>query len=146
MEAEIDLSPARLIRWLRDELGRDVPRVAARCTREFVSEPTDGPVAAGDEYGDLSATLTIGVIELAPAGGQVGWRLTLRLEDPLGAHLPEDGPVPDGPEPVSLTDFAAAFAAADDMAATVMLEADSPEARRKAERIIAHILADGESA
>jgi hypothetical protein len=143
MEAEIDLSPERLIRWLRDELGRGSPRVEARCSREFVAEPTDGPVAAGDEYGDLSATVTVGTIELTPAGVQGGWRLSLRLEDPLGAHLPEDGSVPEGPEALSLTDFEAGFPAADDLAATVTLEADGPEARRKAERIVAHILADG---
>jgi hypothetical protein len=145
MEAEIDLSAARLIRWLRDELGRGAPRVAVHCSREFVSEPTDGPVAAGDEYGDLSATITIGMIELTPAAGQGGWRLTLRLEDPLGAHLPEDGSVPEGPEALSFADFEAAFAAADDLAASVTLESDGPEARRKAERIIAHILGDGAS-
>ena len=145
MEAEIDLSPARLIRWLRGELGRGVPRVVARCSREFLSEPTDGPVAAGDEYGDLSATVTVGLIELTPAAGHGDWRLTLRLEDPLGAHLPEDGSVPEGPEALSLADFEAAFPAADDLAASVTLEADGPEARRKAERIVAHILADGAS-
>jgi hypothetical protein len=143
MEAEIDLSPARLIRWLREELGRGSPRVDVHCSREFVAEPTDGPVAAGDEYGDLSATVTIGVIELTPAGVHGGWRLSLRLEDPLGAHLPEDGSVPEGPEALSLADFEAAFPAADDLAATVTLEADGPEARRKAERLVAHILADG---
>jgi hypothetical protein len=146
MEAEIDLTAERLIRWLRAELGRGTPRVAARCSREFVAESTDGPVAAGDEYGDLSATVTVGLIELTPAGGQGGWRLTLRLEDPLGAHLPEDGSVPEGPEPLTFADFEAAFAAADDLETSVTLEADGPDARRKAERIIAHILADGAGA
>ena len=146
MEAEIDLSAARLIRWLRDELGRGTPRVAAQCSRDFLSEPTDGPVAAGDEYGDLSSTVTVGLIEITPASGQGGWRLTLRLEDPLGAHLPEDGSVPDGPEALTLADFEAAFAAAEDLDSFVTLEADSPEERRKAERIIAHILADGAGA
>ena len=84
---------------------------------------------------------TVGLLEVAPAAGPARWVLRLRIEDGLGAHLPEDGSVPDGPEEMALDDFAACFLDGDADAA-ITLETATPADGRGFERVFARILAD----
>jgi hypothetical protein len=145
MEREIDLAPQHLIDWLRADLaGGGARRLEVRATREFLAE--DGPAAAEglDAEDGMEVLTTVGLLEVAPAGGSARWVLRLRVEDPFGAHLPEDGSVPDGPEEIGLDEFAECFLADGEAGATatVTLETGSPAGGRGFERLLARILAD----
>jgi hypothetical protein len=143
MEHEIDLTPRHLIDWLRADLARGgAARLAVRATREFLCEP--GPLAGAglDAEDGMEALTTIGVLEVAPRNGGARWTLRLRVEDPIGAHLPDDGSVPDDPEELGLERFADAFLRGPDPGGTVTLEATTAADRRRFERLLAEMLAD----
>jgi hypothetical protein len=141
MELEIDLAPAQLVRWLEAELARPGPRAfAVRASREFLSEPAGGGNGLDPEDA-LASLVTVGLLDVAALNGSGDWCLSLRVEDPFGAHLPEDGSVPDGPEDLTLADFGAAFAS-EDLDASMTLTAATAADRRKAERVLARILED----
>jgi hypothetical protein len=144
MEREIDLTPRHLVDWLRDDLARPGPRrLEVRASREFFAE--DGPAVAEDldPEDDVLVVTTVGTLEVTPvAGGPQHWVLRLRVEDPIGSHLPEDGSVPDGPESMSLDDFEGCFLVTEDPDATVTLEVDGAADGRSFDRVLARILAD----
>ena len=142
MEREIDLLPRHLVAWLRaDRAAGGLARLQVRATREFLAE--DGPATAEglDADDEIAVVTTVGLLEVAPAAGPANWVLRLRIEDGLGAHLPEDGSVPDGPEEMALDDFAACFLDCDADAA-VTLETATAADGRGFERVFARILAD----
>ena len=144
MEREIDLTPRHLVDWLRDDLARPGPRrLEVRASREFVAE--DGPAIAEDldAEDEVLVVTTVGLLEVTPAaGGSRAWVLRLRVEDPIGSHLPEDGSVPDGPEAMSLDEFEGCFLANEDADATVTLEVAAAADGRSFDRVLARILAD----
>jgi len=143
MEREIDLMPRHLMDWLKADLaGAGVERLAVRATREFACE--DGPAAAEglDAEDGIAVATTIGLLEVAPAAGHRRWVLRLRVEDPIGSHLPDDGSVPDGPEEIGLDEFERCFLADGDAGAAVTLEAATAADGRGFDRLLARILAD----
>jgi hypothetical protein len=143
MEREIDLAPRHLVDWLRADLAGGGPRhLEVRATREFLAE--DGPVAAEglDAEDGMEVLTTVGLLEVAPAGGAARWVLRLRVEDPVGSHLPDDGSVPDGPEEIGLDEFADCFLADGDANATLTLETGCAADGRGFDRVLARILAD----
>jgi hypothetical protein len=143
MEQEIDLAPRHLIDWLRADLARGgARRFSVRATREFLAEPASLAGTGIDAEDGMEALTTVGLLEVAPVNGAGRWTLRLRIEDPIGCHLPDDGSVPDDPEELALDDFEAAFLAPDDPDATVTLETASADDRRRFERLLAEMLAD----
>ena len=143
MEREIDLTPARLVAWLRaDRAAGDVSRVRVQATREFLAE--DAPAAAEglDAEDGIAVVTTVGQLEVTPSAGPARWVLRLRIEDGLGEHLPDDGSVPDGPEEIGLEVFAACFLAAAGPDATVTLEAPTLADFRGFEPVLARILSE----
>jgi hypothetical protein len=144
MEREIDLAPQHLVDWLRADLARGGARLEVRATREFLAEDCPSTAEGLDAEDGMEILTTVGLLEVAPASGNARWVLRLRVEDPFGSHLPDDGSVPDGPEEIGLDEFAARFLADGDAGATatVTLETGSPAAGRGFERVLARILAD----
>ena len=140
MERDIDLTPAHLLLWLKAELASPAPRLKASATREFLTEP-ERPVGVDAEDG-LEVMATVGVLEVEPAGGGAHWRLRMRIEDPLAAHLPEDGSVPDDPEAIDLAEFERCFLSAGEPAATFTLESACQADQRSFDRVFASILSD----
>jgi hypothetical protein len=143
MERDIDLTPQHLLDWLRDDMahgGRE--RLAVRATREFLTE--DGPLGAMgiDVEDDISVMTTIGLLEVAPPPGGHHWVLRIRVEDPVGEHLPDDGSVPDGPEEIGLEEFEACFLASEDLSASVTVEAATAADRQSFERVLARMIRD----
>jgi hypothetical protein len=142
MEQEIDLTARHLIDWLRADLALGgARRLRLRATREFLAEPAPLAGSGLDEEDDIEALTTVGLLEVGPRDGAAHWTLRLRIEDPIGCHLPDDGSVPDDPEELALSDFEAAFLPAGLEEATVTLEAASAEDRRRFERLLAEMLA-----
>jgi hypothetical protein len=137
MERDVDLSSRQILAWLRRDAARgDRRQLAWRATREFVVEPASGPGIDADD--GLDTGCTIGLLEVGPRRGSQRWTLRLRIEDELGAHLPDDGSVPDDPEPMDLAGFEAAFLPAGaEPPADVGLEADTATARRHFRRLVA---------
>jgi hypothetical protein len=145
VETEIDLAPSHLLRWLEAELGRpDAPDLQLRATRDWQIEPAGGDgVASLDEEDELTAHVAYGTLELACPDG--GWRLTLEVIDAINGGSAEDWPPvgveSDGPDEISLAAFAETFPV-DDLEARLVLRTEDGSARRRAERLIARILAD----
>lgn len=137
MQRDVDLTPRQLVAWLRADAagGRTLDW---RASREFLAEPATGAGIDADD--GLEALLTVGTIEVAPKAGAPRWALTLRIEDEVGSHLPDDGSVPDEPERLDLDAFEQAFLPTDggaDPPAEVILEVDDTVARRHFERLFA---------
>jgi hypothetical protein len=143
MEREIDLTPRHLVDWLKAEFmaGR-ASRLDVRASREFLAE--DGPVAGEglDAEDEVAVVTTVGLLEVAPPAGSGTWVLRLRIEDPVGSHLPDDGSVPDGPEEIGLEQFERCFLGADDLDATITLETGTAADGRGFDRLLARILTD----
>jgi hypothetical protein len=85
---------------------------------------------------------TIGLLEVAPPPGGHHWVLRIRVEDPVGEHLPDDGSVPDGPEEIGLEEFEACFLASEDLSASVTVEAATAADRQSFERVLARMIQD----
>jgi hypothetical protein len=145
VETEVDLAPGHLLRWLEAELGRPgSPALSLRATRDWRIEPAGGAGVAGlDEEDELAAHVAYGTLELAPPDG--AWRLTLEVIDPINGGAADDWPPvgieSDGPDEVPLARFAETFPV-DDLETRLTLHAQDGAARRRAERLIARILAD----
>jgi hypothetical protein len=139
MQRDVDLTPRQLIAWLRtDGAGGASRKLDWRASREFLAEPATG--AGIDAEDGLEALFTVGTIEVVPRGGGPRWALTLRIEDEVGSHLPDDGSVPEDPEPLDLDAFERAFVPLDGGAeppAEVILDVDDAAARRHFERLFA---------
>lgn len=144
MEREIDLTPRHLVDWLKADLASGSAQVEVRATREYLAET--GPASAEelDSEDEMTVLLTVGLLEVTPARGP-RWTLRLRVEDPVGAHLPEDGSVQDEPEEIALDEFEACFLADDDRPAAVTVETDGAADGRGFERVLSRILADRHS-
>jgi len=142
MERDVDLNPQHLLDWLKADLACGGERLTVRVTREFLSE--DGPVTSMgiDAEDDISVLTTVGLLEIAPFPGRHHWVLRLRVEDPVGEHLPDQGSVPDGPEEIGLDEFEACFLASDDLSASVTVEAGTAADRQNFDRLLARMTED----
>lgn len=76
---------------------------------------------------------------------QNGWLLQVRVEDVVGPHAPEDESVPDIPEEIDLDDFSAEFIAPDRGTIYVTVDAETPEAKRRFDRMFADLIRDRHS-
>lgn len=142
MEREVDLTPAHLMAWLRADLADGSQRLKVRASREFVCEEAPASAPDLDAEDGMEVLLTVGHLEVEPANGKARWLLRMRIEDPFGSHLPEDGSVPDEPEQIGLDEFEACFLAAGDPASTCTLEAGCAADARGFDRVLARILSD----
>lgn len=144
-EIEVDLAPSHLLHWLEIEMNSaDALPLTVRATRDWRFEPAERAEDHGvDPEDELAAHVALGTVEVVPRDN--GWRLRLEVIDAINGGIAEDWPPvgieSDGPDEVSLATFADTFPV-DDVESRVTLEAGTPEARRKAERLIARILAD----
>ena len=128
MEHEIDLTPRHLIEWLRADLARGAgTRLMVRATREFQADPAPLAGTGLDAEDEIAALTTVGLLEVTPRDGAGRWMLRLRVEDPLGSHLPEEGSVPDGPEEIGLEDVTKALVAVDSFALNTTTSGDVAE-------------------
>jgi hypothetical protein len=145
MEREIDLTPRHLIDWLKADISAGTRSLDVRATREFVGEQDPATGEGLDAEDEMAVLTTVGLLEVSPARGGHRWVLRLRVEDPIGSHLPDDGSVPDGPEEIGLEEFEGCFLAGDGVDAAVTFEADSAADGRGFARLLSRILADRHS-
>jgi hypothetical protein len=143
VETEVDLAAGHLLRWLEAETaGGTAPSLSIRATRDWRVEPaTDTPGLDDDD--ELAAHVAYGTLEIVPTDRS--WCLTLEVVDGINGGAADDWPPvgieSDGPDEVSLATFAETFAI-DDLEARLTLRADDTDARRRADRVIARVLAD----
>jgi hypothetical protein len=144
-EIEVDLAPGHLLDWLEVEMhGADTPPLTVRATRDWRLEPAGRGEGLGlDPEDELASHVALGTVEVVPRDGC--WRLRLEVVDAINGGTAEDWPPvgieSDGPDEVSLATFADTFPV-DEIESRVTLEAETSEARRKAERMITRILED----
>ncbi len=145
VELEVDLAPEQLLYWLETELaGQEPLALTVRAARDWRHEAAGGDQEIGlDSEDELAAHIAFGTVEVTPSDGC--WRLTLEVSDAINGGMAEDWPPvgieSDGPDEISLETFADTFAV-EEIESRVTLQAETPEGRRKAERLIARILAD----
>lgn len=145
LEREVDLAPEQLLYWLETEFaGRNPPRFTVRATRDWRCEPADGAEELGlDPEDELVTHVAFGTVEIMPPDGC--WRLALEAIDAINGGNADDWPPvgveSDGPDEISLETFANTFAV-EDVETRMTLQAETTEGLRKAERLIARILAD----
>lgn len=138
---ELDTAADHIVRWLKDEMTEGKQSLQVRATREYVREPVlDRETAQLDDETDVSSLLTVGVLDVWPAGVEDGWRLRVRVEDIFGPHTPEDESVPTGPEEIDLDDFETNFIAPDRGTAFVSVEVDSAGAKQRFDNIFANLM------
>jgi hypothetical protein len=141
---EIDLAPFQLLRWLEAEFDRAGEHgFRLRATREWRVETVSPGTEDLDPEDGLAAHTAYGTLEMI--GTDESWRLVMEIADDLGGATASDWPPideePDGAQEVSLETFAETFEI-DGLEGAVTLETGDAGARRKAERLIARILAD----
>ena len=137
---ELDASADQIVHWLMDETAGGNRHLEMRATREYVSEPATGSGEAGlDDHTGSEVLTTVGVLDVWPTGLDKGWRLQVRVEDIVGPHTPEVESVPDGPEEIDVADFEADFIAPDRGTAFITLDAETPEANRRVDRLLAAV-------
>ena len=143
-EYGLDIDPYQVVHWLGEEQkagGGD--RFDVRAMREYSAEPLADPAQAGlDDDQDVTSLTTIGTLEVRPAGGGARWTLRVRIEDVVGAHLPDDESVPEDAEEIDLDAFEADFIAPDSGTVFVSLEAETPQAKQDFDRLLSRMLAD----
>ncbi len=140
---ELDASADQIVHWLMDETAGGQRAFDMRATRDYVSEPAEQSAEAGlDDHTGSEVLITLGVLEVWPTGLDTGWRLQVTVQDIVGPHTPEEESVPDGPEEIDLADFEADFIAPDRGTAFVTLDADTPQAKSRFDRLFADLLSD----
>lgn len=141
-EYELDVAADQIVQWLKSEIAAGRP-VDIRATREYVADPVSDREEVGlSEDTDASSLMTIGILEAWPVGVDESWRLGVRVEDVVGPHTPEEESVPDRPEEIDLDDFEAEFVAPDRGTAYVSVAAETPEAKRRFDRVFANLIRD----
>jgi len=143
-EYDIDLDPAQIVHWLRDDLAaRRRRKLDIRATREYVATPvTDRMTAEVADDDDVSVLTTVGVLEVRPVEAEHAWVLRLTVEDLVGPHLPDDESVPEDPEPIDLDTFFEEFIAPDNGVAYASLEATTPQAKRSFDRLFSEMITE----
>lgn len=145
-EYELDTFCDQIVHWLSDELARQRPRVSYVATRDFVSDERADLQSAGlSEDTGAASLVTVGTLEVTPVIADEGWRLTVRVEDTVGAHTPEDSSVPDYPQEIDLDAFQAQFTASDTCTEFVTLRADTETAKKRFDELFVDIVKDRHS-
>jgi hypothetical protein len=140
---ELDTAADQIVQWLKGEIAAGRRQFEIRATREYVTEPVGNREEAGlSEETDAASLTTIGILEAWLTGTEDGWRLQVRVEDIVGPHTPEEESVRTGPEEIDLDDFEADFIAPDRGTAFVSVEAETPEAKRRFDRVFADLVRD----
>lgn len=133
MEYELDIDAAHLVEWLRREMepgGKQLFEINA--SRSFTSQDAGGETAPVVETDEIASMSSVGVLEVKPAADSGGhWLLRVRVEDIVGAHLPEEGSVPDEPEDLTLDGFEADFLTSDQGTVYVTVELETGQDREK---------------
>lgn len=140
---ELDTAADQIVHWLKDEMASGRRRFAVRAMREYVSEPVANREEAGlSEDTDANVLISIGTLEVWPVGQDNGWRLMVRVEDIVGPHTPEDESVEDEPEELDLDAFDADFIRPDRGSIFVSVDAETPQAKRRFDRVLANLTSD----
>ena len=142
-EYELDIAADQIVHWLRDEVASKSPRLEIAATREYTADSIESFEAAGVSADtDVASLVTVGTLEVKPAGGKDGWLLRVRVEDVVGPHVPEDESVSDIPEDIDFDGFYDDFVAPDQGTVSVTVTAETPEAKRRFDRIFNDLIRD----
>ena len=127
----VDVDPGQVVRWVMAEhhASPSTFRILAR----RITEPRDIPLQTepglGDEdREDLSEIATIATLEIAPVHASDGWRLTVTVEDEVGPRMSDEGSAVESDEEIDLDEFYKEYIRPGRGSATVVAEADDPEA------------------
>lgn len=144
MEYDLDISTGHLVQWLKKYLAASTePMLEISASRTFFAEPIAPAAADISKDDEVSLIASIGILEITPKESFNGkWLLRMRVEDTLGSHLPEHGPVPDVPEEMTLEAFETEFILPDRGATFVTLEAETQEIRDAFDAFLADVETD----
>ena len=142
-EYGLDVTGDQIVHWLKSELAAGRRSLDIRATCEYVTAPVADMEAFGlSDEADVASLVTVGLLEVRPTGESDGWLLRVRVEDVVGPHTPEDESVPDIPEEIDLEDFSSDFIVPDRGTIYVTVSAETPEAKRRFDRLFADLIRD----
>jgi hypothetical protein len=142
-EYELDIAADQIMHWLRDEAASKLPRVEVTATREYTADAIESFEAAGVSTDtDVASLVTVGTLEVRPTRGKDGWVLQMRVEDVVGPHVPDDESVSESPEDIDFEAFYTDFVAPDRGMVSVTISAETPQAKRRFDRIFADLIRD----
>lgn len=143
-EYDIDVAPAQIVHWLKDDIAACRRRkLDIQATREYVAAPVTEAMTDEVEADEAIGVLTtVGVLEVRPVEVAHPWVLRLTVEDVVGPHLPDDESVPEDPEPIDLDAFVEDFIDPDRGVAYATLEAETPQAKRAFDRLLAEMITE----
>lgn len=83
---EVDILPAEIIGWVRNDAGRKTPRLNVRVSKEYwVDTEHDREISRiGEE--EIEPVIARGVMEILPQGKRVGWTLQISAEDSVAVR------------------------------------------------------------
>jgi hypothetical protein len=141
----VDLDVRQIVRWLIDEQRRGTLDLNVFASRSYMVEAVaqDESQRLGEEESeDLNDILSVGVLEVTPAGQKNGWLLRIRVEDRIGPRLPEDKDAPEDEEALDLETFEAEFITPERGAADIVLHAEDHHAKARFTRLFKEMLRD----
>ena len=143
IQYSLEIAADQVFRWLNEDAKRGKRAWNVRATREYVVDRDAKLATFGVESeADVASLVTVGVLEAEISGEQPAWSLTIRVEDVVGPHTPEDESVPEGPEEIDLETFEAEFILPDRGTAYVSLEAESEASKRHFDRFYGQLICD----
>jgi len=140
----LDIAPQQVVRWLREERRAGILPVDIRATRSYLTQESKPRIddIGGDAAEPLSVITAVGLLEVTPRTDHDGWALSIRVEDDIGARLPEDESAPEGEEEIDLDTFDADFIVPDRGTAFVSVDVEDSASMARFEELLASMLKD----
>lgn len=138
----LDIAPQQVVRWLRDERRVGALPVDMRATRSYVAQESKPRIddIGGDAAEPLGVITAVGLLEVTPRTDRDGWALSIRVEDDIGARLPEDDSAPEGEEEIDLDTFNADFIVPDRGTAFVSVDVEDAASMARFEELFESML------
>lgn len=127
----LDIAAKQIVRWLMDEERSEPRGLQISASRSYLREEVPTPQERGlgdEEREDLTEVTAVGVLEVAPHHKTDGWLLRVRIEDAIGARLPDNTSASDDPEEIDLEKFWEAFIVPQHGTAFTSVDAETTEA------------------
>lgn len=81
-EYAVDVAPAEMLAWIREDERRTSPRLSVRASKDYAQDPADrGAVASAGEDEEVRPLILSGLLEVSPKRRDSGWTLALIAEE-----------------------------------------------------------------
>ena len=135
-EYDLDYPADMVVAWIMQAVKDGAADLDINAWREFVADAGFTPETGGYEDTGVGEVTAVGTLEVKPHHQPDSWVLTVRVEDELGARVPDDETVADAPEDMDLDDFWAEFIEPTRTMASVVVAAAGPDDKEAFDKFI----------